>query len=70
MCTSGNWLIINLGVGVCVAGFVGCATPGSSAGGQISKAPFGTTNGGLPVDIYTLRNAQGVEARIMNLERV
>src|SRR5215813_571861 len=31
---------------------------------QITKAPFGTT-GGKPVDIYTLTNSKGVEARIM-----
>ncbi len=32
----------------------------------VTKAPFGKTLDGKPVDIYTLRNANGVEARIMN----
>lgn len=32
--------------------------------GTIDKAPFGTAPDGTPVDIYTLRNANGVEARI------
>jgi aldose 1-epimerase len=31
---------------------------------QISQAPFGKTPGGTPVDIYTLREAGGIEARI------
>ncbi len=44
---------------------VGCASPSSSPG-SISKAPFGTAPDGTPVDIYTLRNAKGCEARICN----
>ncbi|HEV2330130.1 MAG TPA: aldose epimerase family protein [Verrucomicrobiae bacterium] len=31
----------------------------------ITKAPFGTTPDGQPVEIYTLRNGNGLEARIM-----
>jgi aldose 1-epimerase len=31
----------------------------------ISRAPFGRTPDGTPVDLYTLRNSQGAEARIM-----
>ena len=31
----------------------------------ISQAPFGKTPDGLPVEIYTLRNKNGLEARIM-----
>src|SRR5512142_403433 len=31
----------------------------------ISKAAFGKTADGKPIDIYTLTNAKGVEARIM-----
>ena len=34
--------------------------------GLISQAPFGKTPDGAPVDIFTLRNAGGVEARICN----
>ncbi|MGA3178984.1 MAG: aldose epimerase family protein [Verrucomicrobiota bacterium] len=34
--------------------------------GDISKMSFGRTGDGTPVDIYTLRNANGVEARITN----
>jgi aldose 1-epimerase len=33
--------------------------------GTISQAPFGKTADGTPVEIYTLRNAKGCEARIM-----
>src|SRR4051812_32655757 len=44
---------------------LGCAsTPGSS--GQISKQPFGVTPDGTAVDLYTLRNAKGLEAKISN----
>jgi aldose 1-epimerase len=57
--------IIFLAAGLTAVLLAGCASPGSSAG-QISKAPFGTTKEGTPVDIYTLRNARGVEARICN----
>ena len=36
------------------------------AHGQVTKEPFGKTPDGQQVDIYTLRNAHGVEAKIMN----
>jgi aldose 1-epimerase len=60
-----SWVTI-LGAGACAAGLVGCASVSSPAGGQISREPFGTTKDGKPVDLYTLRNAKGAEARIMN----
>ena len=47
---------------ICLAG---CASH-SGAPGNITKAPFGKTGDGTPVDIYTLRNAKGSEARISN----
>ncbi|HEX4644836.1 MAG TPA: aldose epimerase family protein [Verrucomicrobiae bacterium] len=46
-----------------LAFFAGCASPSSNPG-QISEASFGTTPDGTLVDIYTLRNARGLEARI------
>ena len=33
--------------------------------GTISQAPFGNTPDGTPVEIYTLRNGKGMEARIL-----
>jgi len=53
------------GTGIAAVCLVGCATmePSKSA---VSKAPFGATPGGETVDIYTLRNANGVEAKICN----
>jgi aldose 1-epimerase len=32
----------------------------------MKKEPFGTTNDGVPVSIYTLKNSKGMEARITN----
>jgi len=32
----------------------------------ISRAPFGQMPDGMPVEIFTLRNARGMEARITN----
>ncbi|HEY8414039.1 MAG TPA: hypothetical protein VIK76_21645, partial [Pyrinomonadaceae bacterium] len=33
---------------------------------QVTKQPFGKTPDGQQIDLYTLRNAHGVEAKIMN----
>ena len=45
----------------------GCAqkkeTPMSSS---ITKAPFGQTEAGQPIELYTLKNASGMEAGIIN----
>jgi aldose 1-epimerase len=50
--------------GLAVACFVGCASM-SKTTGTISQAPFGKTADGTPVEIYTLRNHNGMEARVM-----
>ena len=59
---------------LCVACFIGCTSapePQPQTQSQplptssISKEPFGTKEG-IPVDIYTLRNAKGLEAKITN----
>ncbi|HEY3914282.1 MAG TPA: aldose epimerase family protein [Verrucomicrobiae bacterium] len=42
----------------------GCSSYSSSSG-SISKAPFGATPDGEAVEIYTLHNSKGAEARIM-----
>jgi aldose 1-epimerase len=47
---------------------VGCTTmsaSNSTTNSSITKAPFGKTPEGKAVEIYTLRNAKGAEARIM-----
>lgn len=36
----------------------------NDSGSAISSAPFGKTSSGAPVDLYTLRNAHGMEAKI------
>ena len=49
--------------GLVAACFIGCAS--MSRGEQIKKTGFGKTADGTPVEIYTLRNEKGMEARIM-----
>jgi len=58
------WLTL-LGASLCAACLLGCAAVAPS-GGNINAQPFGKTKEGTPVDIFTLRNKNGVEARICN----
>ena len=58
------WVAVT-GAGLGIACLVGCASMTNSSG-TITKAPFGKTPDGQAVDIYTLRNANGAEARICN----
>ncbi len=57
------WIIIFvvLSAAICL---IGCTMDSRRV--QIDRESFGTTPDGLPVDIYTLRNANGCEARISN----
>jgi aldose 1-epimerase len=56
---------------VCVAAvfavtcLTGCCTSRQSGGGSVSHEPFGQTTNGTLVELYTLKNAHGMEARIM-----
>jgi len=54
-------LVALAGLGAAV--FVGCASMPQT--GIVSKEPFGKTPDGTPVDIYTLRNSSGMEAKII-----
>jgi len=66
MQNSYEWLTI-LSTSLCAACLIGCAATGAAPSpAQVSKEPFGKTTDGTPVDIYTLRNRNGVEARICN----
>ncbi|HXR49232.1 MAG TPA: aldose epimerase family protein [Candidatus Limnocylindrales bacterium] len=56
--------LAGLGV-VCLTGCASVSKSGSASMGIITEAPFGTTPDGTPVQIYTLRNSNGAEARIM-----
>ncbi len=58
-----EWMLV-IGAGAFVACLAGCATKGSSAD-NVSKQPYGSVDG-QPVELYTLRNAKGAEAKIMN----
>ena len=56
--------IICVAIGVSAGLVAGCASMSKSSG-MISEAPFGKILDGTPVEIYTLRNANGMNARIM-----
>lgn len=57
-------LITVTSLGISAACFSGCTTM-NKPNGTITKADFGTAPGGKPVEIYTLKNDAGAEARIM-----
>ncbi len=55
-----------MAAGLLAASLAGCATMSTSnSSDTITKAGFGQTPDGTPVEIYTLRNAKGAEACIM-----
>lgn len=51
--------------GLGAACFVGCSTMSPNPNSTITKADFGKTPEGQAVEIYTLHNAKGAEAKIM-----
>jgi aldose 1-epimerase len=53
------------GAAACLAFVAGCSTGGAASSSNATKAPYGTTPDGKAVDIYTLRNSKGAEARII-----
>src|SRR6476469_3868527 len=60
------WVMLLLG-SLCATGLIGCATATSSESkGPLSHQPFGKTKEGAPVDLFTLRNSKGSEAKISN----
>ena len=62
-----QWLQI-LSASLAAAALVGCTTTSltPNQGAQISVKPFGPPQNGIAVDLYTLRNNNGVEAAICN----
>lgn len=59
-----NRLLTLATAGLIAACLTGCMSTTNSSG-TITKADFGQTPDGKPVEIYTLRNAKGAEAKIM-----
>jgi aldose 1-epimerase len=52
---------------LCATCLLGCATTTSSESkSPLSHQPFGKAKDGTPVDLFTLRNSHGVEAKISN----
>ena len=62
------WIAVLIGT-VCAAALVGCAwhpkLESKNAGG-ITKQPWGHTKDGTHVELFTLRNSNGAEAKISN----
>ncbi|MGA2802061.1 MAG: aldose epimerase family protein [Verrucomicrobiota bacterium] len=60
-------LVMLASAGLGAACFVGCTSMSNptNQSGAISQAPFGKMPDGTPVEIYKLRNSNGMEARIM-----
>jgi aldose 1-epimerase len=63
MQNSFQWLKLGA-VALCAAGILGCATQPPPRITVSSTQPFGKTREGVPVELYTLRNTKGAEARI------
>lgn len=57
--------ILTLAAAACLVGCASANHSGAPGSGEITKQPFGVVDG-TPVDLYTLRNAKGAEARISN----
>jgi aldose 1-epimerase len=58
-------LILGSALAACI-GLLSACTTAPTARSSITRAPFGTTRDGQSVEVFTLRNAHGVEARIIN----
>lgn len=60
-----NNTIVLATAGLSAACFIGCSTMSPHSNSSITKADFGKTPEGQAVEIYTLRNTKGTEARIL-----
>src|SRR6266705_890686 len=54
-----------LAASLCSTCLLGCAAVRAQSG-DINHKPFGKTKDGTPVQLYTLRNGKGAEAKICN----
>jgi aldose 1-epimerase len=60
-----NRIIVSTAGIVNLAIVSGCADGRTAVGGAVQRASFGTADG-QPVELFTLRNANGIEARVTN----
>ena len=58
-------LMTVVSLGMAATFFIGCESMNHTSKGTITKADFGKTADGTPVQLYTLRNGHGMEATIM-----
>src|SRR5689334_2986893 len=59
-------LFASLFAAICLAGCASAPPMDTPMASQINKQPFGKTKEGTPVELFTLRNSKGAEARICN----
>jgi aldose 1-epimerase len=60
-----RWALIVLAIGMIAQVVGGALTHQAKAGGGVSREPFGRTSEGESVEIFTLRNGNGLEVRAM-----
>jgi aldose 1-epimerase len=60
-----HYIKTSLAAGLLAAAVAGCTTTGSENASSITKSDFGKTPDGQAVELYTLKNSKGAEARIM-----
>jgi aldose 1-epimerase len=58
--------MVGLAALVAAAGLVGCGTTTKRGDQGIERKNFGNLPDGTPVEVFTLKNSQGAEARILN----
>src|SRR5262245_8637533 len=62
MLTMMKWAVLSV-TGLAATCILGCSTMSKSTS-TATKSPFGNLPDGTPIEIYTLRNVNGMEARI------
>lgn len=61
-----NRMVVAVIGALSVAAVGACADRSAGGGTLVERASFGTTADGVAVDVYTLRNASGLEVRVTN----
>ncbi len=57
--------VLAAAAGLCLLAACSCVGPSESHTLSVDRAPFGVTQSGEPVDLYTLKNANGLTAKVI-----